>query len=133
MALRKGPSLEPALVSPKKAAKLLGAGAAFIDVREAYEHNARRIDGSRSVPLSALPLVLENVVGPVVFYCQTGTRTLEAAEKLRSIAPIGSVQIAGGLDAWMEAGLPVTGGEAANLIGADLLKRLLNSIGKANQ
>lgn len=133
MSRRTGHAPEPALVSPKKAASLQKSGAVIVDVREAYEHNARRIEGSQSIPLSSLPSKIEMPSGPVVFYCQTGSRTVEESERLKAIAPAGSVQIAGGLDAWMEAGLPVTGGETANLIGADLLKRLLNSIGKANQ
>lgn len=103
----------------------------FVDIRETYEHNARRIEGSLSIPLSKLPPKLE-ATGPVVFYCQTGTRTVEAAKCLDAIAPAHSMQIAGGMDAWMDAGLPVAGGEAANLVGADLLKRLLGSISKAN-
>jgi rhodanese-related sulfurtransferase len=120
------------LISPKEAVKLQRQGAKLVDVREAYEHNARRIEGSLSVPLSTLPPKLDDLQHPVIFYCQTGTRTVEASERLKAIAPPHSVQLAGGLDAWMEAGLPVTGGEKANLVGADLLKRLLNSINKAN-
>lgn len=133
MARRTEPSLELTPVSPRKAAALQKSGAVFVDIREAYEHNARRIEGSQSAPLTALPMKLADTSVPVVFYCQTGTRTVEAADKLKAIASSGSFQIAGGLDAWMQAGLPVTGGEKGDLVGADLLKRLLNSIGKANQ
>lgn len=125
-------ALQPRLVSPKKAAKLRDEGALFVDIREAYEHNARHIAGSRSIPLSTLPPKLD-ALGTVVFYCQTGTRTVEASDRLKAIAPVHSVQIAGGMDAWMEAGLPVVGGDPANLVGADLLKRLLGSISKANR
>ena len=118
--------------SPRKAAGMKRKGALFVDVREAYEHNAQAIEASLNLPLTKLESQLDRLTAPVVFYCQTGLRTMEASTTLKKIAPPGSVHMAGGLDAWIRDGFAVVGGESADLVGADLLKRLLQSIGKAN-
>lgn len=107
-------------------------GVVFVDVREAYEHNAQAIEASINLPLTELSSGTDSLSGPVVFYCQTGARTMEASAVLKRLAPPGSVQLAGGLDAWIGSGFATVGGETADLVGADLLKRLLHSIGKAN-
>lgn len=132
MVRRKTDTAELPLASPRKAAGMKRKGALFVDVREPYEHNAQAIEASLNWPLSVPASRWEQFGSPIVFYCQTGARTMESSALLKALAPSGSVQLSGGLDAWIRDGFTVIGGEKADLVGADLLKRLLVSIGKAN-
>ena len=81
----------------------------LIDVREADEHARERIAGARLLPLSRFdPASLAAGAGKVlVFHCNSGNHTAQAAAQLGG-ADRGQVyQLAGGLQAWRQAGLPV--------------------------
>ena len=97
-------------IAPERAATLMQAGATLVDIREAAERADGIIPGARHAPLSALDRVdLEaDAHRPVIFHCRTGRRTAANAEQLERKAGVDEVYIlAGGLDAWREAGLPV--------------------------
>lgn len=99
-------------ISPTRAAEMLRAGEALlVDVREADERARAQIPGSAHLPLSRLAEAELAVQQgrPVLFHCASGTRTAEAADRLRRRA--GGCEafiIEGGLAAWKRAGLPVS-------------------------
>lgn len=92
-------------VTPTQAAQLLEQGALLVDIREADEHARERIVGARNVPLSRI----ERIAGtaPVIFHCKSGMRTQANAGLLADNAPGDSFILAGGIDAWRAAGLPL--------------------------
>jgi len=97
-------------ISPTEAATMLRQGATLVDVREADEHARERIPGAHNLPLSRLAEAELAVQSgqPVLFHCRSGMRTGENAGALAAKA--GACQafiVAGGLDAWRQAGLPV--------------------------
>ena len=104
-------------LSPAEAASLVAAGhALLVDVREADEFAARHISGALSLPLSLPdngPLAC-GMNSSLIFTCQTGRRTGANSARLLARVPGGrAFVLAGGVDAWAKAGLPVAGREAA--------------------
>jgi rhodanese-related sulfurtransferase len=97
-------------VTPQRAARLIEEGAILIDVREADEHARERIPGARHLPLSRLDAAdfAAHQGRPVIFHCRSGARTLGNAARLAASVGGGEAfALAGGLDAWRKAGLPV--------------------------
>ena len=83
----------------------------LVDVREASEHHAERIDGAVCMPLSRFdPASLPSGVSVVVFHCLSGKRSAMAAMQcLRAgIAEVRNMR--GGIAAWKAAGLPTRRG-----------------------
>ena len=99
-------------ITPEDAHRLLSEGAMLMDIRELDEHARERIPGSHHLPLSKLdeaePALHQ--AKPVIFHCRSGARTLANADRLAARAGEGcqAYVIAGGLDAWRKAGLPVS-------------------------
>jgi len=98
--------LEPADVQAR-----LAAGTAYVvDVREPHEFAEAHIEGVTSMPLSAFD---PNAVAPppgksLILHCRSGQRCGIAAERLISAGYRGEIhRLAGGLLAWVAAGLPV--------------------------
>ncbi len=120
-------------VSVKKAAELKAFGAVFVDIRALFEHNAQSIPESISCPLETLPKHIDAAGKPVVFYCNSGSRTEEAAGKLLTLTDGAAYQLAGGLDAWKQQGLALEGGDKGALVGANLLRRLLTGLNQVNK
>ncbi len=88
----------------------------LIDVRTPEEFEAARVPGARLVPLSVLPLEEERLPqdGPIYFLCRSGARSWQAARWLKERRPWQRcVNVAGGILAWAEAGLPVETSEEA--------------------
>lgn len=101
-----------ATLSPIEAKRLLDQGAILVDIREADEHARENIPGARLAPLSRLDQMdLAIREGQrVIFHCRSGARTQGNAARLA--AKVSSMSeafiVAGGIDAWKKAGLPVT-------------------------
>ncbi len=98
-------------ISPTEAARLLREeGATLVDVREPDEHARERIPGARNLPLSRLEeaeLAVQHG-RPVLFHCRSGARTEGNAGRLAAKAgACEAYLVAGGLQAWKQAGLPV--------------------------
>lgn len=96
-------------LTPQQAAERLRGGAVqLIDVREPYEHEAGRIPGDRHVELGRLAQAAESIDRgtPVIFYCRSGARSAMAAEAFAG-AGFAAHNLAGGLQAWVAAGLPL--------------------------
>ncbi|MCP2006091.1 rhodanese-related sulfurtransferase [Buttiauxella sp. JUb87] len=96
-------------ISPSDAKALLTKGAALIDIREHDEYARENIAEAHLLSLSAI----ENGdrLGPfdpfdtVIFYCQSGMRTTQNAQKLvDAVAPAKVLLLEGGLTAWKKDG-----------------------------
>jgi rhodanese-related sulfurtransferase len=98
-------------ISPEQAKRLLDQGAMLIDIREADEHAREKIASARHLPLSKLDEadLAVHAGKPVIFHCRSGARTLANAPRLADKIGAGceAYVVAGGLDAWKKAGLPV--------------------------
>lgn len=90
-------------------------GALLLDVRSPAEFNQAHIEGSISHPLSDLASreVERLATGKqaCVIVCQSGARARLAAAKLKTSNLPGLCVLEGGVQAWIDAGLPVIRGE----------------------
>lgn len=79
-----------------------GGAAALVDVREPWEFDVCRIEGSRLIPLSQLPVRLRELdpERPTVVICHHGVRSLRAAAYLEHCGFGDVVNLSGGIDAW---------------------------------
>ncbi len=96
-------------LEPGRVAELLRSGRAeLIDVREPYEREAGWIEGSRHIEIERLASAAETIPRdrPVVFQCRLGARSGLAALAFRS-AGYDAYNLAGGIQAWVDAGLPI--------------------------
>lgn len=87
------------------------AGVPLIDVRQPEEYEAAHVPGAKLVPLADVVARLGEIPreGPVYVICQSGQRSLRAAEYYRNQG-IDAYSVAGGTKAWVEAGhRPATG------------------------
>jgi len=99
-----------AAIPPAEAMALVEAGKAIlVDIREPMEHARERIAGARSQPLSKPGAEALAAAGEpaVIFHCQSGNRTATNAARLGEICTADAYILAGGLNAWKSAGLPV--------------------------
>jgi rhodanese-related sulfurtransferase len=80
----------------------------LVDVRQQHEHEAGRIAGDRLIELDRLGAEAGSIERdrPVVFYCRTGGRSAMATQAFEQ-AGFDAHNLAGGLVAWDEAGLPI--------------------------
>lgn len=89
----------------------------LLDVRTPGEYAAAHVPGARLLPLADLDAAAflrqrgaNN--GPIYILCQTTRRARGAIEKFRRAGFDQCVLVAGGMQAWMEAGLPVNRSES---------------------
>lgn len=97
-------------VDPRTLKSWLAAGdAVLVDVREPGMHAAERIAEARSVPLGTLdPARLPAAPGQrVVFHCEIGVASATAARRAMEAGRADVYNLAGGISAWKDAGLPV--------------------------
>lgn len=96
-------------VDAPDASALVASGAALIDVREPDETASGAIGGSLLIPRGMLELQIEASVPdldrPVVVLCAGGTRSALAAKTLQDMGYASVVSVAGGFNAWKDAGL----------------------------
>ncbi|MCC7276265.1 MAG: rhodanese family protein [Alphaproteobacteria bacterium] len=98
------------LIDPREAKRLLDAGdAVLIDVREPPEWRRMRIAGSRLMSISTFDEAqLGDTGGRIaIFCCQSGNRTRAFGERLVAAGFAEAYELAGGIDSWRLAGLPV--------------------------
>lgn len=98
-------SLSPAEV----AARIKAGKAVLIDVREPDEHAREHIAGAVAAPLSAFEAAHLELTPDkdVIFMCRSGNRTAGNCDRLAARVEGPAHVLAGGLDAWKKAGLPV--------------------------
>lgn len=111
-----GPSLRGRLsgvkdIGPQEAVMLFNhEDALVLDVREDSEHKDGRIPKARHIPLGQI----KNRLGeldkfkdkPIVAVCRTGNRSSRACGELRKAGFAKVHNLAGGMVAWEQAGLP---------------------------
>eukprot|EP00752_Nemacystus_decipiens_P016621 g14861.t1 len=88
-------------------ARLAQGGAVLIDVREPFEHQAERIEGAVPMPLGQLDpeSIRSQYPGKqVLFHCAGGKRSAKACQQYDPGGP--THHLAGGIEAWKQAGLP---------------------------
>ncbi|MCS6801719.1 MAG: rhodanese-like domain-containing protein [Chloroflexota bacterium] len=96
-------------IGPAEAQALQAQGALIIDVRSQVEYETYRIPGARLIPIAQLrrdlSLLPESEV--LVFVCEMGGRSATAAALAAAAGRTGVYNLAGGMQAWLAAGLPV--------------------------
>lgn len=85
---------------------LLDGGAALLDVREPPEWDAGHAPTASHIPMGQLSLDNIPAGRPLLVVCHLGGRSAAATEALTR-AGVEAVNVAGGMDAWARAGLPV--------------------------
>ena len=104
-----------ATIEPHTLNDLVQAGqrVELIDVRTPAEFREVHIPFARNVPLDRLDprAVFSDTAstGPLYVVCRSGSRAAKACEQLAA-AGVNVVSVAGGTQAWEQAGLPVTRG-----------------------
>lgn len=95
-------------VTPMAVGDLVGAGAVVIDVREPDEWSAGHAPAARHIPMGQVSARVDELRPEVaaVIVCRSGGRSNTVAQLLSSHG-INAVNLAGGMRAWEEAGLPV--------------------------
>jgi rhodanese-related sulfurtransferase len=95
--------------TPEQVRAWLQAGEILlVDVREANEYAFERIHGALLYPLSTFdPQALPTEGRRLVLHCAGGKRSLTAAHKLQAAGHGHVTHLAGGIQAWKAAGLPV--------------------------
>lgn len=106
-----------ATVTVEEAAAWLQSGeAVLIDVREADEFAAARIEGAVLAPLSAMPAAWQALDLPadrkIVVMCLKGGRSHQVCAFIGPTGPEGQplFNLTGGIQAWAAAGLPIVEG-----------------------
>jgi rhodanese-related sulfurtransferase len=94
---------------------LSGASAYLLDVRTPPEYATVHVPGARLIPLDELDPVefsrdRRGGSSPIFVLCQSGGRARKAIEKLEKSGVQGSILVEGGIQAWIDAGLPVNRG-----------------------
>lgn len=86
--------------------------AVLIDVREPAEHASRKIPGSLLRPSGSVCCgALPDTEKKILIHCQKGTRGNNACQTLLAENPdINVYNIEGGIEAWLQAGLPAESG-----------------------
>lgn len=88
--------------------------AVVIDVCETEEFAAGHVKGSRNVPLGELqdrlPSVVKNKALPVILVCSKGPRAMRAEGIAKKLGYPRAQALAGGMNAWRQANLPVEKG-----------------------
>jgi rhodanese-related sulfurtransferase/glyoxylase-like metal-dependent hydrolase (beta-lactamase superfamily II) len=101
-------------VTPLAAEDLIHTGAVLIDVREEDEWSAGHAPGALLIPMSQVEARVGEIRAehPAVIVCRTGGRSNTITHLLTGHG-INAVNLAGGMRAWQQAGLPVVTGAGA--------------------
>lgn len=95
--------------TPEAAYAALQNGSVLIDVREPWENEQERIPGAVLIPLGEVPARVGDIPDDkdVYVHCRGGGRSRRAVAFLRENGRPRAYNVAGGIEAWREAGLPV--------------------------
>jgi rhodanese-related sulfurtransferase len=102
--------LDVAQLTAAEAADALRAGAVLVDVREDDEWQAGHAAGALHLPLSQIALRVGEIPPaptPLVVVCRVGARSQMLAEALVARGRADVANLAGGMEAWAAAGLPL--------------------------
>jgi molybdopterin/thiamine biosynthesis adenylyltransferase/rhodanese-related sulfurtransferase len=91
-------------------------GPVLIDIRETFERQIAYIAPSRHIPQAELEQRISETVPdlsqPIVLYCAKGERSRQAQKSLSDLGYTRAQSLAGGMENWQIAGLPVATDEA---------------------
>jgi rhodanese-related sulfurtransferase len=90
--------------------RLIGSGKArVLDVREDWEFKRGRVPGAISVPLGRLTAAIGDLPRdkPYAVICESGSRSLAAADYLLAQGFDGAVSVRGGTSAWARSQRPI--------------------------
>jgi rhodanese-related sulfurtransferase len=96
-------------LSPQQVSEMLAGGEAqLVDVREPYEWEAGRIAGAHHIELEHLASRSGEIERDkkVIFHCRIGRRSAMATEAFAA-SGYDAYNLAGGIQAWADAGLPL--------------------------
>ena len=89
--------------------------AVLLDTREPHEFEDSHLEGATLVPPATVSERIEELVPDrsqrVILYCRTGSRSARAADELQTLGYENVANVAGGIEAWQELGLPVVAPE----------------------
>ena len=91
-------------------ADLLSGGSVWVlDVREDWEYRRGRVPGAISLPLGRLVAEAAGLPRdkPLAVICESGPRSLAAADFLLSRGFEGTASVRGGTSSWAHAGRPI--------------------------
>lgn len=102
-------------LSPTQATLLINReDAQVIDVREPAEYNAGHLAESRNIPLGVLSDRIGEIEkfkdSPLILLCQSGVRSSGACTKLAKLGFSKVHNLDGGIESWVQAGLPIKKG-----------------------
>lgn len=106
-------------VAPMQASMMINRNRAqVLDIRTSAEQDVHgRVPDAKSVEVADLKdkaaAQFKDKAQPVLVMCQNGQRSGAAASVLRSLGYTEVYVVEGGVSAWVEAGMPVTGKAAA--------------------
>lgn len=85
----------------------------FLDVRTPLEWQAGHIPGATLIPLDELAVRSGElpVNEPILIYCRSGNRSLQAMNLLDSVGFMNLSSMDGGIEDWITAGYPLEWGE----------------------
>jgi adenylyltransferase/sulfurtransferase len=74
----------------------------IVDVRESFEYEIARIEGSTLIPLGELPARLGELhrEEEIILLCKSGCRSAQAVQMLQRAGFAQLYNLAGGIDAW---------------------------------
>ncbi|MEO5720573.1 MAG: rhodanese-like domain-containing protein, partial [Chthoniobacterales bacterium] len=98
-------------ISPKETQAQVEAGEAILfDVREASEFAQEHAPGARHASRGTIDIKIEKEVPdldqPIICHCGGGGRSALVADNLQKMGYTNVKSMAGGMEAWKEAGLP---------------------------
>lgn len=96
-------------LSPQQVSEMLSSGEAqLVDVREPYEWEAGHIAGAHHIELEHLASRSGEIEKDkkVIFHCRIGRRSAMATEAFAA-SGYEAYNLAGGIQAWADAGLPL--------------------------
>jgi rhodanese-related sulfurtransferase len=101
-------SSEVSHLDPKESKRRIDAGALLLDVRNPDEWQAGHAEGAAWIPMQELAERQDELPTDrdIVVVCKVGGRSARVAEALVG-AGYEAANVAGGLEAWQEAGLPI--------------------------
>jgi molybdopterin/thiamine biosynthesis adenylyltransferase/rhodanese-related sulfurtransferase len=99
-------------MSPADALRRQGAGAVLVDVREAHERAAGHATGALGIARAELEAdpaaVLPSTGAEILLICQSGARSMKAAQALAEAGYTRLASVEGGTTRWIAEGLPLT-------------------------
>ena len=102
--------MDVAELEPAEALQRQRLGALLVDVREAHERALGMAEGARGIALGELveaPASLLDANADILLICQSGTRSMRAAQALLEAGFARVASVRGGTERWRAEGLPM--------------------------